>query len=188
MTEDRSSIADRGQQKAMITRLQQVPLLNKCSPSYLQLMLKAAKPYPFEAGDILCEQGAERRGVFVLLKGALEVRREGEVTGRIDPIASAGDVSTLTGMPSAEEVGGLEAGVALHIPSKVFEVLLSRDAELCHRMTRGLIAEYSAQLQAANDVLGGVIDQRAELERRLQAAKDELTDLRMLHSMRGGDE
>ena len=188
MMETRTSIAAKGQQKAMITRLQQVSLLSKCSASYLQLMLKAAKPYPFEAGDILCEQGAERRGVFVLLKGTLVVRREGEVTGRIEPVASAGDVSTLTGMPSAEEVGGLEAGLALHIPYKVFEILLSRDAELCHRMTRHLIAEFSARLQAGNEALGGVADRRADLEHRLQAAKDELNDLRMLHSMRGGDE
>ena len=34
--EHKASIADKSQQEAPITRLQQVPLLSKCSASYLQ--------------------------------------------------------------------------------------------------------------------------------------------------------
>ena len=186
--ENRTSIADKSQQKALITRLQQVPLLSKCSASYMQLMLKAAKPRPFQADDVLCQQGDAPAGVYVLLKGTLVVRRDGEETGRVEPVASVGDVSTVTGTPCPEEICSLEAGLALHIPYKVFEILLSRDMDLYQRMSRIIIAELSAQLQAATEAMDGISDRRADLEQRLQVARDELSDLRMLASMRGEGE
>ena len=40
-------------------------------------------------------------------------------------------------------------------------------------------------MQAANEAIGGVSDRRADLEQRLQVARDELSDMRMLASMRG---
>lgn len=52
-------------------------------------------------------------------------------------------------------------------------------------MSRILIAELSAQLTAANEAMGAISDRRADLERRLQVARDELNDLRMPASMRG---
>ena len=112
------------------------------------------------------------------------VRRDGEES-KIEPVASIGDISTVTGMPSTEEISSLEAGLALHIPYRVFEILLSRDADLYQRMSRTLITELAAQMQAANEAIGGVSDRRADLEQRLQVARDELSDMRMLASMRG---
>ena len=52
-------------------------------------------------------------------------------------------------------------------------------------MSRILIAELSAQLTAANEAMGAISDRRADLERRLQVARDERNDLRMPASMRG---
>jgi len=67
-------------------------------------------------------------------------------------------------MPSTEEISSLEAGLALHIPYRVFEILLSRDADLYQRMSRTLITELAAQMQAANEAIGGVSDRRADLD------------------------
>jgi len=63
--ENRTSIAEKGQQKALVTRLQQIPLLSKCSASYLQLMLKAARPRPFAADDVLCQPGDAPAGLYI---------------------------------------------------------------------------------------------------------------------------
>ncbi|HIM55363.1 MAG TPA: hypothetical protein EYM39_01540 [Candidatus Latescibacteria bacterium] len=77
----------------------------------------------------------------------------------------------------------VRAGPSHSIP--VFEILLSREADLYQRMSRILIAELSAQLTAANEAMGAISDRRADLERRLQVARDERNDLRMPASMRG---
>ena len=128
--EHRASIADKSQQEALITRLQQVPLLSKCSASYLQPMPKAAKPRPLGTDDVLYQQGDPPVGVYVLLEGTLVARRDGEETCRIEPVASVGDISRLTGLPSSEEISSIESGPALHIPFRSSR-FFSRGTRIC---------------------------------------------------------
>jgi hypothetical protein len=128
--EHKASIADKVRQEAPITRLQQVPLLSKCSASYLQLMPKPARPRPLGTGDVLSRQGNPPVGVDVLLEGTLVARRDGEETCRIEPVASVGDISRLTGLPSSEEISSIEPGLALHIPYRSSR-FFSRGRRIC---------------------------------------------------------
>ena len=188
MGRESSTFADKSQQQALISKFQQVPLFNRCSSTHLQVMLKAARPVPFVEGHVLCEQGAPPSGVYVLMKGSLSIVQDGEEIDRLQPIATVGHISMLTSSPHGEEALALEAGLVLHMPFKLFEVLLSKDIDLYQRMSRFIIGELSAQLQRANEAQRGVAGRRADVVRRLEEARHELNDARMLRSMRGDED
>ncbi len=182
---NQSSVTAKAQEKALIGTLQQVAAFSKLSTKHMQVMRKAVKPLPLTADQTLFEQGDEAAGLFVLMKGALSVRRDGIEVSTIDPVAAVGERSVLTGDPHDEQVISTTAGLALRIPQAVFVALFDREQELFNRMSRGIVEELCEELNRTNLDQSQLAARRAELSKLMEEAEHELNDARMIHSMRG---
>jgi CRP-like cAMP-binding protein len=182
---NQSSVTAKAREKALIGRLQQVAAFAKLSTKHMQVMRKAAKPVPLKEGQTLFAQGDEAAGLFVLMKGAISVRRDGVEVSAVDPVAAVGERSMLTGDPYDEEAVSTTAGLALLIPQAVFVVLFDREQELFNRMSRGIIEDLCEELNRANLDQSQLATRRAELSKLMEEAEHELNDARMIHSMRG---
>lgn len=181
---NQSSVTAKAQEKALIGRLQQVAAFAKLSTKHMQVMRKAAKPVPLKEGQTLFAQGGEATGLFVLMQGALSVRRDNVEVSVIEPVATVGEHSVLMGDPYDEEAFSTTAGLVLHIPQAVFVALFDREQELFNRMSRGIIEDLCEELNRANLDQGQLATRRAELSKLMKEAGHELNDARMIHSMR----
>lgn len=182
-----SSVAAKAQEKALIGRLQQVPALAKLSTRHMQAMRKAVKPLPLRPDEALFAKGDDPAGLFVLIKGALSVRRGGVEVDRLEPIAAVGERAVLTGDPHDEDVVSTEAGVALRIPQAVFVALFERDPELFSRMCRGMIEALCEHVNRYNVDQSQLATRRDELAKLIETTQHELNDARLIHNMRGGE-
>lgn len=162
---NQSSVTAKAQGKALIGRLQQVTAFSKLSTKHMQVMRKAAKPMTLNADETLFAQGDEAAGLFVLIKGALSVRRDGVEVSTVDPVAAVGERSVLTGDPYDEEAVSTTEGFALCIPQAVFVTLFDREQELFNRMTCGIIEDLCEELNRANVDQSQLAIRRAELNK-----------------------
>ena len=185
---NQSSVAAKAQEKALIGRLQQVPALAKLSTRHMQAVRKAAKPRPLQPDEPLYTQGGEPLGLFVLIKGALSVRRDGVEVETLEPIAAVGERAVLTCDPYDEEVVSTAAGVALRIPQAVFAALFEREPELFSRMCRGTIEALCDDMNRHNTSQSQLVGKRDELIRLISETEHDLNDARMIHNMRGAAE
>ena len=64
-----SSVAAKAQEQAVLSRLQQVPLFARLPSKYIQFIRKAAAPTPIAEGQVLCSEGDEPSGLYILFKG-----------------------------------------------------------------------------------------------------------------------
>ncbi|MBT4100114.1 MAG: cyclic nucleotide-binding domain-containing protein [Gemmatimonadetes bacterium] len=183
MTE-RGSVG-RSQEQALIGRLQQAPLLHRLAGRYLQVLRKIARPRTFSSQQVVIEAGAIGPGLFILLKGQWEVGEAQESAILLEPIVTAGELSELMDTPQTAQVRSTGDSVALHIQHEVLATLFTRDAEFHQRLCRNAIADLSAQLVSANKKLDRLSDERGKVEVEMSAAEMELSNVRMLKSMRG---
>jgi len=179
-----NTLEARNREQALLGRLGQVPLFARLSSRHLQLLCKVAKPRSLAAGEILCRADEADEGLYILLKGRLEVRRGGTVVGEVKPIGTAGEIGALTGAPQEIEIASAAEGLALHIAGDVMALMLSRDGSLYTRLARNVISWLSAELVRGNRDQAAVAGRRQELQQVIDEARHELNDARMLHSMR----
>ena len=83
----------------------------------------------FAPGEVLIEQGTDGRGLFVLLRGKLEVLLVHPAgikrLNTLGPGAYVGEVSLLGKSPTSAQVAAVEPVSALHIPPQQFEQFLA---------------------------------------------------------------
>ena len=182
-----SSVTAKAQEQAILSRLQQVPVFARLPSKYIQVMRKVAKPMQLTADEVLCSEGDAPAGLFILIKGALELRRGEEEIARLEPVSSAGEVSVLTGDPHAEDVVCVEEGVALHIPFEFLSAALKKEVDLFQRMSRNAINALAEQLTVANDAQSEIASEHADVMRAIGEVEVELNDARMIASMRGDE-
>ena len=183
-----TAIQAKAQEQAILSMIQQVPAFSRLPSKYIQFIRKAAKPRPVAAGEVLCEQGGEPAGLFILVKGSLSRRREGSEVGTLTAPTSAGEGPVLTGDPHPEEIAALEDGVVLHIPHQLMAAAVAKELELFQRLSRNVIGVLAGELMTANAGHSDLAVQRAELLELIQAAELDLNDARMIHSMHGSDD
>lgn len=174
----------RAQDKALMGRLQQVPLFHRLSGRYLQLLRKVGRPTPLTSGQVLIAEEDTYPGIYLLLKGVLAVGRDSPDVRVLEPISSVGEVAELSGTPQSAEVSAGADGVCLHLPHELLQAIFQRDPELHQRLCKNLVAHLADRLQATNQGHAEIVASRDELLRDLAEAEGELNNARMLDSMR----
>jgi signal-transduction protein with cAMP-binding, CBS, and nucleotidyltransferase domain len=173
-----SSVAAKAQEQAVISRLQQVPLLARLPANFIQFIRKAAAPTPITAGQ----------GLYILFKGVLSLRKDEEEVARVEPVSCAGVVSALTGDPQPEDVVAEEEGIVMHVAQQILNAALTKNLELFQRLSRNAINSLADQLTSANEAQSAIALERAQLLQKASEVEIDLNDARMIASMRGDPE
>lgn len=177
---NKSQVSSRAQEQALLQKLLHVPMFSRLSGQQMQVLVKAAKPKMAKPEEVLWNAGDPCKGIYILLKGRLALREEGKETQVVQPIAAIGEVTSLTGTAHANGAVATEVSLLLEIPHRLFELLLMRNTSICQVVCRNIIGGISAQLQAANDRIGGMQGRKQALAQRLKDAESELNALRII--------
>ena len=93
-----SSFVPMGQDLAStIVLLARAELFRDCSAPEIGALASTAYPMTFEAGDVLCEEGAESLECYVIAEGEAEVIVGGDVVRRVTVNDVVAEVGPLTG-------------------------------------------------------------------------------------------
>jgi CRP-like cAMP-binding protein len=133
--------------------LARLPLLADLSPSELELLASAGEEQVLKPGEVLCLEGAEADGAFLLLDGALECESEG--AGELPRI----DAPAALGLASLACSGNREAKLVAAGPARV--LVLTRNG--FHRFSQDAPAGAVRLLGAVVNDLAGVLRGSLEL-------------------------
>ncbi|MEZ5561322.1 MAG: cyclic nucleotide-binding domain-containing protein [Pseudomonadales bacterium] len=113
------------------------PLLSRLSMTDWQGLLRAMRPRPTCAGELLLGEGDPADGCYVLGEGRARVERGGRMLAELGPGQLFGEEALITGARRNADVVALGDGLVLHLPERSFrcfllEVLL-RPLDQAHR-------------------------------------------------------
>jgi len=89
---------------AQLEHLRSVPMFAGCSKRELQAILKAGDEITMTEGTLIVDQGQMGREAFVVLSGAVTVRRNGRKVVALGPGAVVGELSLLDHGPRTASV------------------------------------------------------------------------------------
>ena len=103
-----------------------VPLFSRCSKRELAKVAAITDTVDLEAGRDLIREGESGREFFVLLEGAVEVRRRGRKIRTLGPGEFFGEVALVSHVPRTASVRTTEPSRALVIRDREFDALLEQ--------------------------------------------------------------
>lgn len=103
-----------------------VPLFARCSKRELAQVAAISDTVDLEAGRELIREGESGREFFVLLEGAVEIRRRGRKVRTLGPGEFFGEVALVSHVPRTATVRTSEPSRALVIRDREFEALLEQ--------------------------------------------------------------
>jgi CRP/FNR family transcriptional regulator, cyclic AMP receptor protein len=140
--------------------LRRAPLFAELRDEDVDELARLARVAVYPAGDEIIEQGAdfddEADGVFVIVDGAVEVRREssdgtdGTLLARLGPGEIFGEMSLLDGRPRSASVFAIEEAQCLVLHRWDLLRQLRRNPEIAVAM----LATMSSRLRAMNEAAG----------------------------------
>jgi CRP-like cAMP-binding protein len=130
-------------------RLARIPLFSGCSAKDLKRLARASDEVAVEAGTVLTREGELGREVFVILAGAADVTREGELLATLGPGDHVGELSLLDGGPRTATVTATEDTTVLVLTRQAFNGVLDEIPTLAHK----LLVSLAHRLRAAEDLL-----------------------------------
>ena len=89
---------------ATVALLGRVPLFRACSPSDLEQLARTAYPLTFEAGDVLCAEGADAHECYVIAEGEASVTTGDQVVATVSHDDVVGEKGPIEGRPRAATV------------------------------------------------------------------------------------
>lgn len=114
--------------------LQQVPLFAGLDHSELDAVGQTATELDYKAGRVLMHEGARAHEMFVVMKGSVEVTREGEHVADIGAGGFVGEMALLAHSSRSSTVTATSDIVVLHIDGREFGTLLDRVPEIAAKM------------------------------------------------------
>jgi CRP-like cAMP-binding protein len=125
-----------------LTELRALPAMRDFSDAELDVLLGVAAPRGLRVGDVLWRQGELGRSCLILVRGAVEVLREGaEGTQRVATMeagATVGQLALVDRGPRGATVRVAREGVALELQRDDFERLLQAASPLALRFQRNV--------------------------------------------------
>ena len=180
-----TTISAKNQEQQLIQRLLQVPLFHKMSGRHVQLLLKLCQSKQVAADDSLWLEGDAPQGLYILLRGEVEIFVSGELVDSIKPIQTLGEVALLGGQPHYEEAVCATQCILMVIPAPVLLHVLQRNSEICQRICRNAVGKLSQQLQKSNDDVGALAESCRAVEEKIAEAERHANDMNMIRRIRG---
>ena len=133
-----------------------VPLFRRIDAAKLRRLAFTSERFEYMPGEVICEQGDEGDGAFVLLSGTAEVmvhvgaQKDLIRVSELGPNAIVGEMATLTSLPRSATVRALTTVEALRIPREALLDLVNNNPSAMIEVVR-VMAE---RLAATTDELG----------------------------------
>ncbi len=133
-----------------------VPLFRRIDASKLKLLAFTSERLEYAPGDIICHQGEEGDGAFVILTGRAEVLVAAGPDGALTPVSElapnsiVGEMATLCDRPRSATVRALTRVEALRIPRDSLQTLLNSNPTAMIEVIRVL----ADRLAATTEELG----------------------------------
>lgn len=125
---------------AKIELLKTVPLFSECSRRELGQIAAIADEMHFPAGRTLIEEGKPGREFFVIVDGAVEIRRRGRKIAAQSGASFYGEAALLTGKPRNATVRTTASARALVVTDRAFRRLLEESPSIQRKLLASLAA------------------------------------------------
>jgi signal transduction histidine kinase len=141
-----------GARAAVVSRLRRVPLFGALGPADLERLAAGATRIRVQAGEHIIREGDPPGGLFILLRGALEVTRlhEGEevLLARQRPGSFVGEMALLGDAPRNATVRSVGDSEVLRVDAEDFRALLATRPATAVRVLRA-VAQRLARTEKA---------------------------------------
>ncbi|HVL91563.1 MAG TPA: cyclic nucleotide-binding domain-containing protein, partial [Actinomycetota bacterium] len=107
--------------------LENLPLLANVSAKERRELAEKAHVLSFAGGDVIVMEGEAGLGFYLILSGAVNVRRGGEIINRVEAGGFFGEVSLIEGVPRTADVLADGPTVCLGLLRSDFKRLLVRE-------------------------------------------------------------
>ncbi len=101
--------------------LRAVPLFAQCNKQEIAALAAACDELSLRAGTELIRQGAHGREFMVIVDGAADVVKDGELVARLGSGDFVGEIALLTDLPRTATVTTLEPTTVLVLTDRAFE-------------------------------------------------------------------
>jgi CRP-like cAMP-binding protein len=123
---------------ASLEHLRNVPLFSSCSTKDLQKIAKAGDEITMPAGSLIVDQGQTGREAFVVLEGAVTVKRNGKKVATLGPGTVVGELSLLDHGPRTATVTCETDCTLMLITQRHFSAVLDEVPALAHKILASL--------------------------------------------------
>jgi CRP-like cAMP-binding protein len=123
---------------ARVELLKKIPLFAECSKKDLRDIALITEELSVDAGTVLIREGERGRDLFVVVRGQLEVYRDGDTVASIGPGEVAGEMALLSAKPRSATVTAATDSYLLKAGDRDFLALLDRTPLLWLKIARAL--------------------------------------------------
>jgi CRP-like cAMP-binding protein len=123
---------------ARVELLKKIPLFAECSKTDLREIARITDELKVDAGTVLIREGEPGHELFVVVRGQLEVHRNGGTVAFIGPGEIAGEMALLSSRPRTATVAAATEAYLLRAGDRAFLELLDRTPLLWLKVARAL--------------------------------------------------
>ena len=129
--------------------LRAAPVFSKLRSEDLAVLARVAEIESFDTGHVIFAEGEMGDALFVVVRGSVEIRREGRTLATLGKGEAFGEMAVLDAGPRSATAIAKEPTEALRIGSEAFYDVLHEQVEIAE----GIIRTLSARLREANEAL-----------------------------------
>lgn len=123
----------------VIPMLGKIPIFSSLDKKRLSSIAKASTKRVFKEGEIIAKQGDSAVAFYLILDGAVEVRRGKKVLSKLGRGQFFGEMALFDEQPRSADVVAVEKTTCLLLTSWAFEGLLADQRAVAKSLTRELV-------------------------------------------------
>lgn len=142
--------------RAPVSHLDPLPFL-PCFPFFsdftrsdLDALLELGELYDVERGTELVRDGQRASFCYLVVRGAVDVRQQGQRIALLGPGRPAGEMAPLTGRPTAADLVMRESGTLLELGRAAFTTLTTPGERVAYKFTNALASTLMETLARTN--------------------------------------
>jgi CRP-like cAMP-binding protein len=130
-----------------VEALRQVDLFANLDNELLEALAESAVVSKFDVGDQLVRQGTQADGMWVILDGKVELRRDDKQMATFGPGDIGGDVSLLSGKPHTVDVVAMTPGNRMILGMAEFRSAVRFHPDVAFEVIKVLASRFHALLE-----------------------------------------
>ncbi|CEG57942.1 cyclic nucleotide-binding domain-containing protein [Legionella fallonii] len=135
----------------MLTRLRKVDLFKNLAAETLQVLADCCLTRDMASGEVICSEGEEGDGVYIIDSGEVNVTKKGVVIGRLSEGAYFGELALLADIPRFATVTALSDGVLFYINKQDFDKITDEIPEIMKSINKQVIQYLITNVNAMSD-------------------------------------
>jgi cytochrome P450 len=142
--EEIATKVDAAELRARVALLERLPLFSACDPAELAWLAATAYPLAFDAGDTLCEQGADSPDCYLIAAGEALVTVDGVQVATAGADDVVGERGPIEGRSRSATVTATTHMITYAISRERLQELLRTNPTAAEHMRRSLAARYGS--------------------------------------------